>query len=791
MSQSSRAAVLRFVCLLMLSCSIVIAQSSEGAIQDASPGLSSAGVPRVVKFSGVLKDVEGKAIVGKTRVTFAIHSEQLGGEQLWQESREVLADEQGRYTVLLGSTKNDGLEPSVFADGTARWLSVQVEGQTESARVLLVSTPYALKAADADTVSGFKPGDFILTKAARERLATASGSSQQALEETFGAVSSTSNTTNFIAKFTSTDTIGDSILFDNGSGVGFGTTTPGSKMHLKGTGHMMRLDPDTASQNLVEFYRNGSPKWLWYMTSTDDFRFWDTTDRVTFRAGGNVGIGTTTPASKLHLKGPGQMLRIDPDSTSQNIVEFYVNGLPKWLWYLNGNDFRLWDTTDRVTFQSGGNVGFGTTSPGSKLHLKGAGQMLRIDPDSTSQNIVEFYVNGQPKWLWYLSGNDFRLWDTADRVTFQAGGNVGIGTTSPASRLDVVGSSSTQVAAATQTAAGVGSFTVGAPPPAAIRGDATAASNYVLGVLGTVSSPSGAGVVGMNLAASGNNAGAGVRGITTSSSAGTGVWGEATATTGDNVGVYGTSASSVGTGVIGEATSTTSGDSAGVYGLARSNGGIGIFGESVFTGAGASSTLFPIGVWGRIQSTSGAAAVFDTFNTSTNLILGRSGSLTAPANVFRVSGTGAVFANGGVNTSGADFAESVSVVNDKSDYQPGDVIAIDTNGTRRFTKVGKAYSTLVAGIYSTKPGILASPHQIDDSRVASEEIPLAVVGIVPCKVTNENGAIKAGDLLVSSSREGYAMKGTDSKRMNGAVIGKALQDMKGSTGVIEVLVSLQ
>jgi hypothetical protein len=34
------------------------------------------------------------------------------------------------------------------------------------------------------------------------------------------------------------------------------------------------------------------------------------------------------------------------------------------------------------------------------------------------------------------------------------------------------------------------------------------------------------------------------------------------------------------------------------------------------------------------------------------------------------------------------------------------------------------------------------------------DIPLAVVGVVPCKVTSENGAIEAGDLLVGSSKEG-------------------------------------
>ncbi len=70
------------------------------------------------------------------------------------------------------------------------------------------------------------------------------------------------------------------------------------------------------------------------------------------------------------------------------------------------------------------------------------------------------------------------------------------------------------------------------------------------------------------------------------------------------------------------------------------------------------------------------------------------------------------------------------------------------------------------------------------------EVPLAIVGIVPCKVTAENGPIKSGDLLVASSRAGYAMKGTDRNRMLGAVVGKALGSLDKDTGVIEVLVSL-
>lgn len=64
-------------------------------------------------------------------------------------------------------------------------------------------------------------------------------------------------------------------------------------------------------------------------------------------------------------------------------------------------------------------------------------------------------------------------------------------------------------------------------------------------------------------------------------------------------------------------------------------------------------------------------------------------------------------------------------------------------------------------------------------------------GIVPCKVSAENGAIQIGDLLVTSSTPGHAMKGTDRSRMFGAVLGKALQPLPSGAGVIEVMLSLQ
>jgi hypothetical protein len=165
--------------------------------------------------------------------------------------------------------------------------------------------------------------------------------------------------------------------------------------------------------------------------------------------------------------------------------------------------------------------------------------------------------------------------------------------------------------------------------------------------------------------------------------------------------------------------------------------------------------------------------------------------MTSGTHKFRVDTNGVTYADGGFQSSGADFAESLSVRGKRSQYEPGDVLEIDQKANRNLALSHHPYATLVAGIYSTKPGLLASPHTIDDPAFKSSEVPLAVVGIVPCKVTSENGPIARGDLLVTSSLAGYAMRGTDRRRMLGAVVGKALEPMPKGKGVIEVLVTLQ
>jgi hypothetical protein len=195
-----------------------------------------------------------------------------------------------------------------------------------------------------------------------------------------------------------------------------------------------------------------------------------------------------------------------------------------------------------------------------------------------------------------------------------------------------------------------------------------------------------------------------------------------------------------------------------------------------------------MGFYGSTSSPDAVVALLRSHDPAGNVIIGQVGPDNSAVNVFRVDGAGKGFFDGGTQTGGADFAESVSVAREQH-HEPGDLLIVDTTAKRQLKLATEPYSTLVAGIYSTKPGVLATTHKMGES--AANEIPLAIVGIVPCKVSAENGAIQPGDLLVTSSTPGHAMKGTDRGRMLGAVVGKALEPLTEGKGVIQVLVTLQ
>ncbi len=211
------------VWLLFLICSAV-----SLCAQQAASAAANAVVPPVVKFSGVLTDVSSKALTGTVGVTFSLYKESEGGAPIWLETQNVTPDKTGHYSVMLGSASAQGLPGSAFASGEARWLGVQVQGQAEQPRTVLMSVPYALKAADAETVGGLPASAFL--KAAENGSAGGRSTSQAVAGITGGG------TANHIAKWVGATKLGNSNIFDGSSGeVGIATTAPGATLDVNGT----------------------------------------------------------------------------------------------------------------------------------------------------------------------------------------------------------------------------------------------------------------------------------------------------------------------------------------------------------------------------------------------------------------------------------------------------------------------------------------------------------------------------------------------------------------------------
>jgi hypothetical protein len=159
--------------------------------------------------------------------------------------------------------------------------------------------------------------------------------------------------------------------------------------------------------------------------------------------------------------------------------------------------------------------------------------------------------------------------------------------------------------------------------------------------------------------------------------------------------------------------------------------------------------------------------------------------------VARIDSTGKGFFDGGTQTGGADYAESIHAVN-RAQLHPGDVLSIAPSHGYSVSKSTRPYSPLVVGVYSTKPAVLAVGSQGVDASLTGQ-IPVAMMGVVPTKVTATAGAIHPGDLLTTSRVPGYAMKAKATTihgiaiYPQGTIVGKALQPLHHGQGVIEVM----
>ena len=324
--------------VLFTLCMVALFTALESQTQTQAQTTNATIVPRLVRYGGVARDLNGKPLSGVVGVTFALYAEQAGGAALWMETQNVQADAGGHYTVLLGSTKAEGLPAELFASGQARWIGVQVEQEGEQARTLLVSAPYALKAGDAETLGGLPASAFVQVAAggSASASASASGASSRAAAPTAtGAVvgnktsdvTTTGGTANKIAMFTTATNIQNSMITQSGSKIGIGATAPAYTLQVEGSNATaagiasVATNTSTATNSLAvvgatsskgvttEMVADGLGTGLlktaggYAGTTTDQPMGFITNnlERMRITRNGLVGIGTTAPTVQLEV----------------------------------------------------------------------------------------------------------------------------------------------------------------------------------------------------------------------------------------------------------------------------------------------------------------------------------------------------------------------------------------------------------------------------------------------------------------------------------------------------------
>ena len=142
-------------------------------------------------------------------------------------------------------------------------------------------------------------------------------------------------------------------------------------------------------------------------------------------------------------------------------------------------------------------------------------------------------------------------------------------------------------------------------------------------------------------------------------------------------------------------------------------------------------------------------------------------------------------------TGGSDLSEQFEVSSDNLAPQPGMVVCIDPAHPGQLKMSTMAYDPKVAGVISGAGGIAPGMLMGQRGTVADGKHPVALTGRVWCRCDASCGAIEPGDRLTTSATPGHAMRVSDESRAPGTVLGKAMTSLTEGRGLVLMLVQPQ
>ena len=380
--------------------------------------------------------------------------------------RVYIVDNSGGRTATLHTEDNNLCEIiTTFSSGVA-----SLNGLTASTQYFAVGT------------SGMDFNISSLADTHTFNLPTASAVNRGALSSadwsSFTSKIAGSGTVNYLPRFTGASTIGNSIVYDNGTNVGIGTTIPGKALEIASTGNNAGIRIRNNDVGSLATWNVGTDSAYGYGLNFGEAGVAD--GRLFIKPGGNVGIGTTNPTAKLQVEdvnkvfdGYGNINVFTTNTAAADIggsIAFggknssggtspypfaKIQGIKEGS-ASNYNGALLLGTTanssaviERMRITSAGNLGIGTTNPTQKLEVNGnifsnalnstfeMGNGLTDSYGSIGFNNSNDSVEIKQK---YLSGNITFFTNTiSERMRITQAGNVGIGTTNPVFKLDISG----------------------------------------------------------------------------------------------------------------------------------------------------------------------------------------------------------------------------------------------------------------------------------------------------------------------------------------------------------------
>jgi hypothetical protein len=409
--------------------------------------VSSADVPDSINYQGKLTTASGGCLNDTVQMTFTIYADAFGTVWEWDETQTEVEVKEGIFNVLLGSV--NPLPASIF-DGSAKYLGVQVESDPEMSPLKpMVTTAYAFgshHAQEADTadyarnvpaagivsVDGVSNagGNVDFVPGSNMTITPNDGANTVTFSSTAGGIGG-SGTTNYIPKFTASTTVGNSAIYQSGTGdVGIGITGPAYKLHVNGDFYANTVN---TGQGDYEHYAMNQ-----HVRTSDNVAFGDVSANVVntgygnnelFAMNQNVRTWDAVTFATLNTgQGPNELYDMNQNVQTTDNPTFNRVYLNDYGTALGG--FHVGGSSDPGTDHLivDGNAGIGAT-PADKLDVNGDIRVRGADiKDAGGTSRITLTDNG----LLQLKEDG-----GAASLTVATDGDIGIGDTSPDAQLDI------------------------------------------------------------------------------------------------------------------------------------------------------------------------------------------------------------------------------------------------------------------------------------------------------------------------------------------------------------------